>query len=82
MKTALAVEGAISSAIACSLFGGCSAYCSDSAESTEDEMDKILDDNLRLRYFAGSGGHSHHRAPLVTQCCPYLTYVHILPGLS
>ena len=62
MQTALAVEGSMGSAIACSFFGH-NACCSGSADPSEEEMDKALNDNFSLRYFVYSDGSSCHASP-------------------
>ena len=59
---ALVVEGRAGSAIACSFLDG-GAFCSDSGESSEDEMEKVFNDNFRLHFFVGSYRHPRHVNP-------------------
>ena len=40
---------------------GESAFCSDSAEGSEGEIERVLNDNFSLRCLVGSDGHERHR---------------------
>ena len=78
MRIALALEASISSSLAYSCFDEV-ACCSDSAESSEGELDKVLNYNFCLHCLVGSDGYSRHSSPRnsmeipIIELCIYLS---------
>ena len=62
MTSALAYVGDLSSAISYSFFDE-DAYNSSGAESSEEELDKVVDSGFSLHYLVGSSGATHHVDP-------------------
>ena len=62
MKTVSAVEGSTSASLAYRFFDE-GVFCSGSAESSDGEMDRVLNDKFSLRYLAGSGRYVRHCSP-------------------
>ena len=59
---ALGIDGALNSAIAYPFIDD-NAFCSDSAESTEDELERVLHSNFSMHYLIGSDGVDCHQDP-------------------
>ena len=63
MSIAFVADGRLGAAIEYSFAD--EALCSDSAESIDDELERVLDDNFSLHYFVGGGvdGHTDPNPP-------------------
>ena len=67
LAAARAADGSSGSATACAPIDD--ASCSDSAESSEGELERVRSDKFSLHYFEGSSGSSHHSNPRGASTC-------------